>query len=40
VVQDDIPHGLCVLKDIAIMLSLNTPWIDKMIIWHQVIFQL
>ena len=35
VVQDDIPHGLCVLKDIAQQLAHRTPWIDRMIIWHQ-----
>lgn len=35
VVQDDIPHGLCVLKDIAERLSHDTPWIDRMIVWHQ-----
>eukprot|EP00054_Salpingoeca_dolichothecata_P013980 m.78387 g.78387 ORF g.78387 m.78387 type:complete len:398 (+) comp20750_c0_seq3:137-1330(+) len=35
VVQDDIPHGLCVLKDVAEMLSQETPWITKMIQWHQ-----
>lgn len=35
VVQDDIPHGLCVLKDIAEHLGQNTPWIDRMIEWHQ-----
>ena len=35
VVQDDIPHGLCVLKDIAEQLGQMTPWIDRMIEWHQ-----
>eukprot|EP00050_Salpingoeca_kvevrii_P010758 m.10149 g.10149 ORF g.10149 m.10149 type:complete len:398 (-) comp3061_c0_seq1:96-1289(-) len=35
VVQDDIPHGLCVLKDIAEQLGQETPWINKMIEWHQ-----
>jgi opine dehydrogenase len=35
VVQDDIPHGLCVLKDIAEHLRQRTPWIDLMIEWHQ-----
>ncbi len=34
-VQDDIPHGLCVLKDIAEQLGHATPWIDRMIEWHQ-----
>lgn len=35
VVEDDIPHGLCVLKDIAEQLGHETPWIDRMIVWHQ-----
>lgn len=37
VVQDDIPHGLCVLKDIAEHLRQRTPWIDLMIEWHQTL---
>jgi len=35
VVQDDIPHGLCVLKDIAEQLQQATPWIDLLLEWHQ-----
>lgn len=35
VVQDDIPHGLCVLKDIAEQLGQRTPWIDLLLEWHQ-----
>ena len=35
VVQDDIPHGLVPLKDIAAQLGLSTPWIDLMVEWHQ-----
>ena len=35
VVQDDIPHGLCVLKDIAGVLECATPWMDRLIVWHQ-----
>lgn len=35
VVQDDIPHGLCVVKDIAELLHEKTPWIDLLIEWHQ-----
>lgn len=35
VVQDDIPHGLVVLKDIADKLKLATPWINYLIEWHQ-----
>jgi len=32
---EDIPYGLCILKDIASMLKVKTPNIDKMIEWHQ-----
>ncbi|KAF8820340.1 naD/naDP octopine/nopaline dehydrogenase, alpha-helical domain-containing protein [Cardiosporidium cionae] len=32
---EDIPYGLCILKNIAEMLNLATPAIDKMIEWHQ-----
>lgn len=35
VVMDDIPHGLCVLKDIAYQLRIATPWMNYMIEWHQ-----
>ena len=35
VVQDDIPHGLCVLKDIAAQLKIATPWMNYLIEWHQ-----
>jgi hypothetical protein len=35
VVQDDIPHGLVPLRDIAAQLGLKTPWMDEMITWHQ-----
>ena len=35
VVQDDIPHGLVPLKDVASQLSFDVPWIDKIILWHQ-----
>ena len=35
VVTDDIAHGLVPLKDIASMLGLKTPWMDKMIKWSQ-----
>lgn len=36
VVQDDIPHGLIPLIDIAQRLNLRTPWMEEMVEWHQV----
>eukprot|EP00920_Eleutheroschizon_duboscqi_P020129 GHVT01047960.1.p1 GENE.GHVT01047960.1~~GHVT01047960.1.p1 ORF type:complete len:425 (+),score=60.73 GHVT01047960.1:886-2160(+) len=32
---EDIPYGLCLLRNIAEMLCLTTPSIDWMIRWHQ-----
>jgi len=32
---EDIPYGLCILKDIAQMVKVKTPMTDKMIEWHQ-----
>lgn len=32
---EDIPYGLCILKDIAQMVKVKTPQTDKMIEWHQ-----
>ena len=32
---EDIPYGLCILKDIAQMVNVKTPQIDLMIEWHQ-----
>lgn len=32
---EDIPFGLCILKNIADMVFVKTPWINKMIEWHQ-----
>lgn len=32
---EDIPYGLCILKNIAKMVYVKTPWINKMIEWHQ-----
>ena len=32
---EDIPFGLVILKDLALMLGLPTPRIDFMIRWHQ-----
>jgi len=31
---EDIPYGLCILKDIAEMAQVPTPVIDKMIEFH------
>merc|ERR1712224_1138244 len=33
--ETDLPFGLCTFKDIALMLSLETPMIDAMIRWNQ-----
>lgn len=32
---EDIPYGLCILKDIAQMLKVKTPNIDRLVEWHQ-----
>jgi len=32
---EDIPYGLCILKDIASMFGVRTPQTDLMIEWHQ-----
>ena len=32
---EDVPYGLCILKNIADMVYVKTPWINKMIEWHQ-----
>jgi hypothetical protein len=32
---EDIPYGLCILKDMASMLGVKTPATDLMIEWHQ-----
>jgi len=32
---EDIPYGLCILKDLAQILGVATPNIDKQIRWHQ-----
>lgn len=32
---EDIPFGLCILKDLALKLGFPTPSIDFMIRWHQ-----
>lgn len=32
---EDIPYGLCILKDIAQMIKVKTPHIDRLIEWHQ-----
>lgn len=31
---EDVPYGLCILHDIANILGLTTPAVDKMIYWH------
>jgi len=31
---EDIPYGLCILKDIAEKLYVPTPYIDLMTEWH------
>ena len=33
--QDDIPFGLCVVKDIADRMGIKVPVIEHMIMWHQ-----
>ncbi|KAL8272668.1 hypothetical protein Esti_003372 [Eimeria stiedai] len=33
--QEDVPSGLCVLKNIAEMMDVATPTVDLMIEWHQ-----
>ena len=33
--SDDIPYGLCILKEYAQMLQIDTPWIDVIVEWHQ-----
>lgn len=33
--QEDVPSGLCVLKNIAEIFGVETPCIDMMIEWHQ-----
>lgn len=32
---EDVPYGLCILKDIAELAGVKTPNIDKQIIFHQ-----
>jgi len=32
---EDIPYGLCILKNLAELLNIPTPTIDNMIRWHQ-----
>lgn len=32
---EDIPYGLCILKNIGEIVGVKTPWINKMIEWHQ-----
>lgn len=32
---EDVPFGLCILKDIGQLVNVKTPNIDRMIIFHQ-----
>lgn len=32
---EDVPYGLCILKDIAQLVGVKTPHMDKQIIFHQ-----
>ena len=32
---EDVPYGLCILHDLARIVGVRTPAIDKMILWHQ-----
>lgn len=32
---EDIPHGLCVVKGLAVLAGIETPMIDTLIIWAQ-----
>lgn len=31
---EDVPFGLCILHDLGELVSVKTPWVDKMIEWH------
>ena len=33
--ETDLPFGLCTMKDIANMVGVAVPCIDKMILWNQ-----
>lgn len=33
--ETDLPYGLCVFKDVAVMLGVQTPLLDKIILWNQ-----
>ena len=33
--ETDLPFGLCTFKDIAVMVGVETPLMDKIIIWNQ-----
>ena len=32
---EDIPFGLCILRNLADMLEIEVPLVNKFIIWHQ-----
>eukprot|EP01138_Halocafeteria_seosinensis_P014372 gb/GECG01014673.1/.p1 GENE.gb/GECG01014673.1/~~gb/GECG01014673.1/.p1 ORF type:complete len:397 (+),score=38.80 gb/GECG01014673.1/:1-1191(+) len=33
--ETDLPYGLCVFKDIAVMMGIATPLLDDIILWNQ-----
>jgi opine dehydrogenase len=33
--ETDLPYGLVTFKDVALMLDVDTPWIDRIILWNQ-----
>ena len=32
---EDVPYGLCILKDMGRLLGVPTPYVDKMLAFHQ-----
>ena len=32
---EDIPFGLCIVKSIAELMNIPTPWIDELVTWGQ-----
>ena len=34
---EDIPYGLVIIKSIALMLDISTPYIDKILLWGQTV---
>ena len=31
---EDVPYGLCILKDLGRIFGVETPMIDEMLEWH------